>query len=685
MTTIDRPVDATARRAAAVERRTKETSVEVRLDLDGTGTTDDRDGHRLLRPPPELARPPRAVRPRDPGRRRPPRRRAPHGRGRRARPGIGAGRGARRPGRDRSVRRRRVPMDESLATAVVDVGGRPYAVVELPFRAERAGGLPLAARRACPRGVRADGRRDPPHRRDRAQRSPPRRGSVQGTRPRAPGRLRARPAPRGRGIDEGHARMTRPVAVVDYGAGNLVSIDQALRHVGATPVPVIGASDLAGLDGLIVPGVGAAAPAMERLADQGLVDPIRRLDRGRPAVPRDLPRPPAPVRVERRGRRLTFGVLPGRTEQLANAPTLPHIGWNQVERTRRAPALRRASPTARTSTSFIPMPACCRPTPRTPSSAGRTTARRLRAPSPAGRCSACSSTPSEAAATACGSWRTSCRSSGRPRRRRWRPPLMLCRRVIPCLDVADGRVVKGTRFVDLVDEGDPPELAERYAAEGADEIVFLDISAAPEGRGDAPRHRRADRAAGVHPVDGRRRRPVGRRDADRTSGRRRQGLPQHGRRGATPISSAAVPRGSGARRSSSRSTRGRRPVPRRRWEVVVKGGREPTGHRRRRVGRQGGRPRRRRAARDVDRPRRHPERVRHGAPARDQRARPRPGHRVGGRGGTGGLRHGGSRGRRRCCARRLDLPPADPLDRRREGCDGGRGVARPPHAGRGVA
>jgi imidazole glycerol-phosphate synthase subunit HisF len=60
---------------------------------------------------------------------------------------------------------------------------------------------------------------------------------------------------------------------------------------------------------------------------------------------------------------------------------------------------------------------------------------------------------------------------------------MLCRRVIPCLDVADGRVVKGTRFVDLVDEGDPPELAARYAADGADELVFLDISAAPEERG----------------------------------------------------------------------------------------------------------------------------------------------------------------------------------------------------------
>ncbi len=60
---------------------------------------------------------------------------------------------------------------------------------------------------------------------------------------------------------------------------------------------------------------------------------------------------------------------------------------------------------------------------------------------------------------------------------------MLRRRVIPCLDVADGRVVKGTRFVDLVDAGDPPELAARYAREGADELVFLDITAAPERRG----------------------------------------------------------------------------------------------------------------------------------------------------------------------------------------------------------
>jgi cyclase len=55
-------------------------------------------------------------------------------------------------------------------------------------------------------------------------------------------------------------------------------------------------------------------------------------------------------------------------------------------------------------------------------------------------------------------------------------------RVVPCLDVTDGRVVKGTNFVDLRDAGDPVELAERYDAEGADELVFLDITASSDRR-----------------------------------------------------------------------------------------------------------------------------------------------------------------------------------------------------------
>ena len=59
---------------------------------------------------------------------------------------------------------------------------------------------------------------------------------------------------------------------------------------------------------------------------------------------------------------------------------------------------------------------------------------------------------------------------------------MLTKRIIPCLDVKDGRTVKGVNFVSLRDAGDPVELAQRYAQEGADELVFLDISASEEKR-----------------------------------------------------------------------------------------------------------------------------------------------------------------------------------------------------------
>jgi cyclase len=59
---------------------------------------------------------------------------------------------------------------------------------------------------------------------------------------------------------------------------------------------------------------------------------------------------------------------------------------------------------------------------------------------------------------------------------------MLARRIIPCLDVKGGRVVKGVRFVELRDAGDPVEIAERYDAEGADELTFLDITASHEER-----------------------------------------------------------------------------------------------------------------------------------------------------------------------------------------------------------
>ncbi len=127
------------------------------------------------------------------------------------------------------------------------------------------------------------------------------------------------------------------VAVVDYGAGNLVSIHQALTTVGADVRIAADPSALVGVDAVVVPGVGAAAPAMVRLERQGLVDPISAwLAADRPFLGVCLG-----LQLLFEGSdedaAVTFGTLPGRTTRLVDAPTLPHIGWNQVERTRSHP------------------------------------------------------------------------------------------------------------------------------------------------------------------------------------------------------------------------------------------------------------------------------------------------------------------------------------------------------------
>jgi imidazole glycerol-phosphate synthase subunit HisH len=127
------------------------------------------------------------------------------------------------------------------------------------------------------------------------------------------------------------------VAVVDYGAGNLVSIDQALTTVGAEVAIVRDGGSFRDADALVVPGVGAAAPAMERLRAGALVDPIRTWVRdGRPFLGICLGLQLLFERSDEDDAE-TLGLLTGHTIRLEDAPTLPHIGWNQVERTRDHP------------------------------------------------------------------------------------------------------------------------------------------------------------------------------------------------------------------------------------------------------------------------------------------------------------------------------------------------------------
>jgi imidazole glycerol phosphate synthase glutamine amidotransferase subunit len=134
------------------------------------------------------------------------------------------------------------------------------------------------------------------------------------------------------------AEAARPrIAVVDYGAGNLVSIEQALTRVGAAVTVARDAEGVRDADALVVPGVGAAAPAMARLERRGLVDPIRGwIERDRPFLGICLGLQLLFEGSDEDGA-TTLGVLPGRTSRLEDAPTLPHIGWNQVVRTRGHP------------------------------------------------------------------------------------------------------------------------------------------------------------------------------------------------------------------------------------------------------------------------------------------------------------------------------------------------------------
>ena len=134
-----------------------------------------------------------------------------------------------------------------------------------------------------------------------------------------------------------HGSAPLRVAVVDYGAGNLVSIEQALTTVGTEVVLARGPEDLRSANALVVPGVGAAEPAMRRLARARLIDPILAwIAEGRPYLGICLGLQLLFDRSEEDGAD-TFGVLTGPTVPLEDAPTLPHIGWNQVVRRREHP------------------------------------------------------------------------------------------------------------------------------------------------------------------------------------------------------------------------------------------------------------------------------------------------------------------------------------------------------------
>jgi glutamine amidotransferase len=127
------------------------------------------------------------------------------------------------------------------------------------------------------------------------------------------------------------------VAVLDYGAANMVSVTQALAAVGADVSAADGPAGLRGAEAIVVPGVGAAAAAMERLRQRGLLPPLRDwVGAGRPCLGICLGFQIL-FDASTEGEVRTLGLLAGRTTLLQDAPTLPHIGWNSVELARPHP------------------------------------------------------------------------------------------------------------------------------------------------------------------------------------------------------------------------------------------------------------------------------------------------------------------------------------------------------------
>ena len=124
------------------------------------------------------------------------------------------------------------------------------------------------------------------------------------------------------------------IAIVDYGVGNLRSVERALLQVGAEPKLTADPDDLARADGMVLPGVGAFAPALEKLSDGGLGRWVVELaGKGKPVLGVCLGYQLLFEESTEHGRHQGLGLLPGRVVEVDGSERLPVIGWCRVTQT----------------------------------------------------------------------------------------------------------------------------------------------------------------------------------------------------------------------------------------------------------------------------------------------------------------------------------------------------------------
>ena len=278
------------------------------------------------------------------------------------------------------------------------------------------------------------------------------------------------------------------VLVIGTGVANTASVLAALKRVGADPRLSVDPAEVAAAERVVLPGVGSFASGMARLREAGLVEVLRaRIRSDRATLGICLGLQLLGEGSEEAPGVAGLGVVPMRAERFPSDRVVPQLGWNGVRVAAGVGMLESGSAYFANSYRVVAPPPGWRVAWTDYGGAFAAAIER-------GAVLACQFHPELS-----GDW-------GLALLRRWllgqagvseqrlASERGLGVRLMPCLDVRDGRVVKGINFEGLRDAGDPAERAAAYAAQGADELVVLDVSATDEGRATARKTVQAVRA-----------------------------------------------------------------------------------------------------------------------------------------------------------------------------------------------
>lgn len=275
------------------------------------------------------------------------------------------------------------------------------------------------------------------------------------------------------------------VAVVATGTANLASVLAGLRRAGAAPRVIADPASVRSAERIVLPGVGAFGAGMSALAGAGLVEAlVAHLRSGKPFLGICLGLQLLAAASDESPGVRGLGVIAGTVTRLRGSGVrVPHLGWNRVTPDAGGRLLVPGRAYFANSYKLDAVPAGWR--------AARTThGTTFVAALERGSQLLCQFHPELSGRHGhdlLRAWLGRARdgAGAEEAERGGAGAAALAVRVIPCLDTKDGRVVKGIRFAGLRDAGDPAERAALYERQGADELVLLDVSATPEGRGHA--------------------------------------------------------------------------------------------------------------------------------------------------------------------------------------------------------